>query len=86
MAVSNTERQTLLHLFADLRVADTRDGMDWMVSQTALGAVYRRKRAQIGGPKAITATAHKIAGIFYHMWKTGEQYAEMGADYYEQKY
>lgn len=55
-------------------------------SQTALGAFYRRKRAQIGGPKAITATAHKIARIFYHMWTTGKAYAEMGADYYEQKY
>jgi len=55
-------------------------------SKSALGAFYRRKRAQIGGPKAITATAHKIARIFYHMWTTGKNYNELGADYYEQKY
>ncbi len=31
MTMSNKERQALLDLFADLRVADTRDGMDWMM-------------------------------------------------------
>ncbi len=30
-------------------------------SQTALGAFYRRIKARSGAPKAITATAHKIA-------------------------
>ncbi len=30
-------------------------------SQTALGANYRRIKARSGAPKAITATAHKIA-------------------------
>jgi transposase len=35
-------------------------------SDSALGAFYRRMRAKHGGPKAITATAHKIARIFYH--------------------
>jgi hypothetical protein len=33
-------------------------------SDSALGAFYRRKRAQLGAPKAITATAHKIVCIF----------------------
>jgi transposase len=55
-------------------------------SQSALGAFYRRKRSQLGAPKAITATAHKIARIFYRMWTTGESYQDAGADYYEQKY
>jgi hypothetical protein len=40
----------------------------------------------LGGPKAITATAHKLARIFYHLWTTGEAYADKGEDYYEQKY
>jgi regulator of RNase E activity RraA len=31
MTMSNTERQELLDLFKDLRVADVRDGMDWMM-------------------------------------------------------
>ena len=29
--LSKTERQTLINLYKDLRVADVRDGMDWMM-------------------------------------------------------
>jgi transposase len=43
-------------------------------------------RAKFGAPHAITATAHKLARIFYRMWKSREAYRERGADYYEQKY
>ena len=55
-------------------------------SNSALGAFYRRMRAKHGGPKAITATAHKIARIFYHMLKYKQEYQDPGQDYYEQKY
>ena len=55
-------------------------------SDSALGAFYRRMRAKHGGPKAITATAHKIARIFYHLLKYQEEYHDPGQDYYEQKY
>jgi transposase len=55
-------------------------------SDSALGAFYRRIRAKHGGPKAITATAHKIARIFYHMLKSKQEYHDPGADFYEQKY
>ena len=55
-------------------------------SSSALGAFYRRIRARLGSPKAITATAHKIARIFYQMWKYGTPYKDLGADYYEQRY
>lgn len=55
-------------------------------SQSALGAFYRRMKARLGGPKAITATAHKIARIFYHVWSKGEAYVDPGVDTYEQKY
>lgn len=55
-------------------------------SQTALGAFYRRLRSRLGAPKAITATAHKLARIFYHLWTTREEYKDPGADYYEQQY
>jgi transposase len=55
-------------------------------SNTALGAFYRRMRAKHGGPKAITATAHKIARIFYLMLKYRQAYRDPGQDYYEQKY
>lgn len=55
-------------------------------SKTALGAFYRRLRSRLGPPKAITATAHKLARIFYHLWTTGETYVDMGVDAYEQQY
>jgi transposase len=54
-------------------------------SPTALGAYYRRKRAQ-GGPQfAQVATAHKIARMVYHLLKYRVQYVEMGAEEFEQK-
>jgi transposase len=55
-------------------------------SKTALGAFFRRKRAQHGSAKAITATAHKLAKIVYQMLKTGKEFLELGEQYYEQKY
>lgn len=55
-------------------------------SHTALGAFYRRIRSRLGPPKAITATAHKLARIFYRLWVTGEHYEDPGVDYYEQQY
>ena len=55
-------------------------------SDSAIGAFLRRKKAQIGAPKAITATAHKIARIFYKMLKYGTNYTDLGKEYYEQRY
>jgi hypothetical protein len=55
-------------------------------SHSALGAYYRRMRSRLGAPQAITATAHKLARIFYHLWKTGDSYLEPGVDAYEQQY
>ncbi len=55
-------------------------------SQTALGAFYRRIRAKHGGPKAVIATAHKLARIVYFMLKRREPYQDLGADYYDQQY
>jgi len=55
-------------------------------SQSALGGYYRRMRARLGPPKAVTATAHKLARIFFRLWKNGGIYQDIGADYYEQKY
>lgn len=45
-------------------------------SQSYLGNYFRRMRAKHGAPKAITATAHKLARIMYHLVKTGEQFDE----------
>jgi transposase len=45
-------------------------------SQSFLGHFYRRMRTKLGAPKAITATAHKLARIIYHMVTTGHAYDE----------
>lgn len=55
-------------------------------SNTALGAFLRRLKSRLGSPKAITATAHKIAKIIYNMLRYGVGYKEAGQDYYEQQY
>jgi transposase len=55
-------------------------------SDCALGAFYRRIRARHGAPKAITATAHKLARIVYFMLKNRQPYHDPGADYYEEQY
>jgi transposase len=55
-------------------------------SQTALGAFYRRMRSKLGAPKAITATAHKLAVIIFDMLKNGIEYVESGQDYYDKQY
>ena len=55
-------------------------------SDSALGAFLRRKKAHLGAPKAITATAHKLARIIYSMLRYGQQYADAGAEYYERQY
>jgi transposase len=52
----------------------------------ALGAYARRMRARLGAPKAITATARKLAIIIYNMLKYGKAYVDRGAEHYEQQY
>ena len=48
-------------------------------SDSALDAFLRRKKAQMGAPKAITATAHKLARIIYSMLRYGQEYVDAGA-------
>jgi transposase len=55
-------------------------------TDTALGAFYRRLSARIGKAKAITATARKIAVLFYNTLRHGMAYADLGATYYEDRY
>ena len=55
-------------------------------SDSALGAYYRRMRARLGTPEAITATAHKLARIIYIMLKERKPYHDFGSNYYEQQY
>jgi transposase len=55
-------------------------------SHTPLGAYYRRMKFRMGPAKANTATAHKLACIFYRMLRYGKEYVDPAAEYYEQKY
>jgi transposase len=57
-----------------------------MKSKSALGAYARRMAARQDAPTAITATAHKLATIFYFMLKRREPYRPLTADYYEQQH
>jgi hypothetical protein len=43
-------------------------------SDSFLGDYFRRMKARMGAPKAITATAHKLAKIIYHMITTQQEY------------
>lgn len=55
-------------------------------SKSALGAYLRRQRSRLGAPKAITATAHKLARLVYTMLKHGTAYVDAGQEYYEERY
>jgi transposase len=65
-----------------LRLAATTVGR----TETALGAFYRRLSARVGKAKAVTATARKIAVLFYNALRYGMDYADPGASYYEERY
>ena len=54
-------------------------------SDSALGAYFRRMRARKGPASAVTATAHKIARLYYSLLKHGGEYEEQGATIYEQR-
>jgi len=55
-------------------------------SKSYLGAYYRRLAARMGAPKAITATAHKLACIMYRAVKYGQQYVDKGEQYLEEQH
>jgi transposase len=55
-------------------------------SQSALGAFFRRLKSRKGTPKAITATAHKLARLIYALLRQGERYVAVGLEAYEQQH
>ncbi|MCF5097115.1 IS110 family transposase [Pseudomonas gessardii] len=75
-------RKTKNRVTAHLRLAAVTVGR----TSTALGAFYRRLAARIGKAKAVTATARKIAILFYNAMRFGMNYQDPGADQYEQRY
>jgi transposase len=54
-------------------------------SKSYLGAKYRRLRARLGAPKAVTAMANALARLVYRMLKFGQEYVDRGAEYYQEK-
>jgi len=75
-------RKTTNRVAAHLRLAAVTVGR----TNTALGAFYRRLSARIGKAKAVTATARKIAVLFYNAMRFGIDYQDPGATHYEQMY
>jgi len=55
-------------------------------SKSALGAFFRRVRARKGAPKAVTATARKLACLVYRMLRYGMEYTDLGQQQYQQRY
>ena len=55
-------------------------------NQSAIGAFYRRMIAKLGKASAVTATAHKLARLIYHMIKHGTEYVDKGVKHYEEQY
>ena len=53
--------------------------------QTYLSAFYRRMAIRKGATKAIVALAHHMLVVIYQVLSRGEEYVEMGGDYYEQR-
>jgi transposase len=70
--LSSKTRPTSSRLSHALRVA----AQTLARSQSYLGNFYRSMRARLGAPQAITATAHKLARILYHLLTTGDAYDE----------
>jgi Transposase IS116/IS110/IS902 family len=69
-------RKSNNRLTAHLRLAAVTVGR----SNSALGAFYRRLAARIGKAKAVTATARKIAVIFYNTLRFGMTHEDPGAN------
>jgi len=80
--LSSKTRRTSNRAATLLRLAATTVGR----TDTALGAFFRRLAGRVGKAKAVTATARKIAVLFYNTLRHGMAYADPGASYYEDRY
>jgi transposase len=80
--LSSKTRRSSNRAAALLRIAAVNIGR----TQTALGAFYRRLAARAGKAKAVTATARKLAILFYKALRFGMTYADPGVTHYEARY
>jgi hypothetical protein len=53
------------------------------LSNTYLGAPFRRLRTRLGAPIAIKAMAAKLARLVYRVLRYGMQFVDKGAEFYE---
>jgi transposase len=54
-------------------------------TDTCLGVFYRRMKAKHGAPKAMTATARKLAVLIHHLLTTSEKYQEPDLKAYDER-
>lgn len=80
--LSSKTRRSSNRATALLRLAAVNVGR----TQSALGAFYRRLGARVGKAKAVTATARKLAVLFYNTLRYGREYVDPGEAYYEERY
>lgn len=80
--LSSKTRRSSNRATALLRIAAVNIGR----TQTALGAFYRRLAARTGKAKAVTATARKLAILFYNALRFGMTYVDPGVSSYEERY
>lgn len=79
--LSSRSRHVVNRAATILRIAASTLGR----SDCCLGHFYRRKKAHLGPPKAITATARKLACIVYLMLKYKQEYREPDPVAYQAK-
>lgn len=75
-------RRTKNRVTALLRLAAVNVGK----TESALGAFYRRLATRVGKAKAVTATARKLAVLFYNTLRYGADYSDPGASFYEEQH
>jgi transposase len=80
--LSSKTRRSANRASALLRIAAVNVGR----THTALGAFYRRLASRIGKAKAVTATARKLAVLFYNSLRFGLRYVDLGQASYEARY
>ena len=80
--LSSKTRRSSNRATALLRMAAVNAGK----TQSALGAFYRRLAARVGKAKAVTATARKLAVLFYNTLRYGQEYVDPVEAYYKERY
>lgn len=80
--LSGARRPSANRLAQALRLA----AVSLRTSQSSLGAYYRRLCGRLDKPKAVTATAHKLARLIYTLLTRGTEYLDRGQDDYETRY